>query len=125
MTVFDHTMLRSLKAGWDSYDAKPIDPRCIEKAFQFWREFPGDWTVVPCADGGVQLEQHRDGLNIEIRVSPASAQETLKAPEAPEKTWDCGICGRSNFVTVTHCEQCEYSRMVTREGRLVLRGEHR
>ena len=71
-SIFDHKRLRELKPGWDSYDAKPIDPRCIEKAFEFWRETRGPWTVVPCADGGVQLERHSDGLDIEIRVSPAS-----------------------------------------------------
>lgn len=80
--TFDHKMLRDLKPGWDSYSAKPIDPRCIEKAFQLWREIPGPWIVVPCADGGVQIEQHRDGLDIEITISPAgSTQETRARPE--------------------------------------------
>jgi hypothetical protein len=56
-----------------------------------------------------------------FRTVESPALETRTAPEAPEQTWTCVICGRSNYVTVTHCEQCEYSRMVTREGRLVLR----
>jgi hypothetical protein len=81
LSSFDHQKLRDLKPGWDSYAAKAIDRRCIEKAFQLWRELPGtDWSAVPCADGGVQLEQHKDGLDIEIRVSPASALETGTAP---------------------------------------------
>lgn len=71
MSSFDHKKLRDLKPGWDSYNAKPIDPRCIEKAFQLWREASGPWIVVPCTNGGVQLEQHRDGLDIEINISPA------------------------------------------------------
>lgn len=49
------------------------------------------------------------------------AQETRTAPEPPENTWECSICGRSNYVTVTHCEQCEYSRMVTIDGKQVPR----
>lgn len=72
-------MLRELKAGWDGYSAKPIDPRCIDRAAVLWGQVSGDWQVVPCADGGVQLEQHRDGLDIEITVSPMSACVALWA----------------------------------------------
>lgn len=74
---FNHKELRDLKPGWDSYSAKAIDSRCIEKAFELWRGLGGvNWSVVPCSDGGVQIEQHKDGIDIEIRVSPASALET-------------------------------------------------
>lgn len=54
-----------------------------------------------------------------------AAQETPDAPEPPEETWNCSICGRSNYVTVTHCEHCDYSRSVLREGRLVPRNGQR
>lgn len=60
-----------------------------------------------------------------LQAQHRAAQETRAAPEAPEKTWDCTICGRSNYVTVTHCGHCDFSRMVTREGRLVPRDGQR
>lgn len=93
MSSFQHKMLRELKPGWDSYDAKAIDPRCIDRAAVLWGQLSGDWQVVPCADGGVQLEQHRDGLDIEITVSPA--QETPA---------EC-FCGMPNGA---HANGCPY-----------------
>jgi hypothetical protein len=73
--MFPHKMLRQLAPNWDSYGAKAIDPRCIDRAAVLWGQLCGDWQVVPCSDGGVQLEQHRDGLDIEITVSPAAVAE--------------------------------------------------
>jgi hypothetical protein len=70
-----------------------------------WGEFPG------LASGYVCM-----GFD-----EPASALETRTVPEAPEKMWNCVICSRSNYVTSTHCAQCDYSRMVTRQGVLVPR----
>lgn len=74
--TFPHAMLRSLKLNWNSYGAPAIDERCIQKAYELWRQLSGEWQVVPCNDGGVQLEQHRDGFDIEITVAAASAPET-------------------------------------------------
>jgi hypothetical protein len=72
-------MLRDLKKGWDSYGAPPIEEGCIQKAYELWRCLPGEWVVVPYPDGGVQLDQHRDGFDIEIVVS--SYSETPKQKE--------------------------------------------
>lgn len=74
--TFPMAMLRSLKPNWNSYGAPVIDERCIQKAYELWRQLSGEWQVVPCSDGGVQLEQHRDGFDIEITVSAVSAPET-------------------------------------------------
>lgn len=71
--TFPHAMLRSLQPDWNSHGAPAIDERCIDKAFELWRTLSGEWQVVPCSDGGVQLEQHRDGFDIEITVSRAQA----------------------------------------------------
>lgn len=53
--------------------------------------------------------------------SNCPAGETSAAPEPPEKTWDCSVCGRSSYVTETYCRHCDFSRFVAREGRLVPR----
>lgn len=142
--TFPHEMLRKLAPNWDSYGAPAIDERCIEKAFAIWRQLSGDWQVVPCTDGGVQLEQHRDGFDIEITVSRArpstaickscSQEFELSAghrcpglqPKAAHETsaaqpWRCSICNTMNPDDATHCRQCEYSRTVMRDGKRVPR----
>jgi hypothetical protein len=71
MAEFPMKMLRDLKANWDSYGALPIDERCIQKAYQLWKELDGGWQAVPCSDGSVQLEQHSGGFDIEIQIRAA------------------------------------------------------
>lgn len=71
MAEFPFEMLRGLKVNWDSYGAPPIDDRCIQRAYEIWRELSGPWQVVPCSDGSVQLEQHSRGFDIEILVRSA------------------------------------------------------
>ncbi len=55
--------LATLQQGWDSYGAGPLSPAALAVADAFW--------VVPTADGGVQLEMHAGGMEIEISVNPA------------------------------------------------------
>ena len=59
--------LYELGAGWDSYGAMPIDQRAIE-AVQRFVTVAG--CAVPLSDGGVQLEWHVDGWDIEIEFTP-------------------------------------------------------
>ncbi len=80
MSEFPFATLRGLEANWDSYGADPINERCIQKAYDIWRTLPGRWDVVPTNNSGVQLEQHRDGFDIEILIelsmSPAPSLST-------------------------------------------------
>jgi hypothetical protein len=71
----------------------------------FAKELDGRWVALVPAEN----DSH-------MRYAERASHPPRTAPEAPEKTWDCSICGRSNYVTVTHCEQCEYSRMVMQDG---------
>ena len=70
-----------LKQNWDSYGAPEIDHRCIAKAEQIYERLTGAWSIVPCVDGGVQLEQHTDGFDIEITVSRAAPAVTGERSE--------------------------------------------
>lgn len=54
--------LGNLKPDWDSYGAPAISKDAIATLEHF--------AVVPCSDGGIQLEVHRDGFNIEIEIAP-------------------------------------------------------
>lgn len=64
--------MRTLPANWDSYGAVVIDHRCIDRAHAVLNELQTvGWAAVPCTDGGVQLERHQDGLDIEIWIDVA------------------------------------------------------
>lgn len=80
MSEFPLQMLRDLKQDWDSYGAAPIDERVIQKAYEIWRQVSGSWSVVPMSNGGVQLEQHRDGFDIEIIIERAQVQHSGDQP---------------------------------------------
>lgn len=57
----DLTHFRGLKKGWDTYDGEPISPMAIRTAEHF--------TAVPLSTGGIQLELHAGGVEIEIEVT--------------------------------------------------------
>lgn len=63
-------LMRQMEPGWDSYDAKTINPMALEKALVLLQCLPGEWMAVPCSDGGVHLEQHLNGVSVEVRISP-------------------------------------------------------
>ena len=59
--------LKNLKPNWDSHGADVIEYRAIE-AVQRFVTVAG--AAVPLSDGGVQLEWHVDGWDIEIEFTP-------------------------------------------------------
>lgn len=66
--------LLALPANWDSYDAKRIDPRLRDVVLHTMESLlaPGTPkpTLVPCSDGGVQVEWSRNGIDVEIVFEP-------------------------------------------------------
>jgi hypothetical protein len=69
---------RSLKAGWDSYGGQPISEKAIQMAGSLLLKLGDGWTPVPCSDGGVQLEFHDLGIDVEISVQDSSDSEAQK-----------------------------------------------
>jgi len=65
--------LLNLPPNWDSYGALPIDSGCAEFALSILIQIMGDPTpppsIVPTVSGGVQLEWHMKGIDLEIEVS--------------------------------------------------------
>lgn len=61
-----------LANGWNSYRAKSISPKAIHHATRFLREADSQIpnlaapSVVPTVRGGLQLEWHRQGVDVEI-----------------------------------------------------------
>lgn len=75
---FDATLKRisrltSLARGWNSYGAHEVKADMALEAVQFLTKvaYPGIAapSIVPLADGGLQVEWHRGGLDIEIAFS--------------------------------------------------------
>ncbi|MHB1034035.1 MAG: hypothetical protein ACYC35_11660 [Pirellulales bacterium] len=70
------TELGNLEENWDSYGARPIDPRCAVATADLLLSLLDATTpkpfIVPTTRGGIQLEWHRAGADLEIRIeSPA------------------------------------------------------
>jgi hypothetical protein len=69
-------VLLHLRPGWDSYDAPRIDRASIGKAIAFLMETLRENTpspqVVPTPKGGVQIEWHIRGIDLEVEISPST-----------------------------------------------------
>ena len=68
--------LRELKEDWDNDGAKAPTEEAIdtaERVLNMLREVPGQ--AVPCTDGGVQIEWHSHGLDVEFRITPEGTFE--------------------------------------------------
>ncbi len=66
----------SLQPNWDSYRARPVDPLCAVAAITFVlnnvREPSSLPSAVPTNRGGIQLEWHTNGVDLEIEFSSPS-----------------------------------------------------
>jgi hypothetical protein len=53
------------RAGWDSYEARPLSPEIVELAERIYQNI----CFVPTTDGGFQVEFHCGGIDAEIVFS--------------------------------------------------------
>lgn len=68
--------LRALKPNWDNYSASAISEAAMDTVCRF--------AVVPCCDGGIQLEIHQDTFGIEIEIgADGKISGALVAREEP------------------------------------------
>jgi hypothetical protein len=62
--------LLTLRPDWDSYGAGPIDPSLVRAALNFMNRLLSPTSsaprVVPLSSGGLQLEWHRKGADLEV-----------------------------------------------------------
>ena len=86
--------LLRLPQNWNSYGSLPITPATVRRAVQFIaRAFPLQApapAIVPTPGGGIQLEWHQDGLDLEIELLPdgieCSAGDRDEVVEFPLET---------------------------------------
>jgi hypothetical protein len=83
--------LLALPAGWNSYAAAPIAPEATQRALALLdaaMPFNGQLpSLVPLSSGGVQIEWHVNGLDIEIEV-PAPGERVSVYSEDSRGRWD-------------------------------------
>ena len=66
----------ALKPGWDSYHGEAITSAALDGM----RRLLNALSLVPCSDGGVQLEAHTLGWVFEIEVGPDGSVDALVEP---------------------------------------------
>lgn len=68
--------LLALPEGWDSYGAKRINPESAQLAVLVAQALRtvADFRMVPMSSGGVALEAHDGGQDVEITIEPAGAE---------------------------------------------------
>jgi hypothetical protein len=74
--------LAGLRAGWDSYGAAALSPIAVQRVVNSFieilvRDDVPIAAVVPTRVGGIQLEWHRRGMDVEIAVPPTGEIEYL------------------------------------------------
>jgi hypothetical protein len=74
--------LASLPAGWNSYNAKPVSSKSVHRLATtlfdiVLRDDLPTGAIVPTSAGGLQIEWHRRGADVEINVPPAGPIEYL------------------------------------------------
>ena len=66
--------LQQLPRGWNSYGAEPVSDAAFRQTIEFLTTYVVRGIVgpvlVPTVRGGLQLEWHRRGVDIEVEVSP-------------------------------------------------------
>ena len=69
--------LLQLPRGWNSHDAEPVSEAAFKQTVEFLTTYLVENVVgpvlVPTVRGGVQLEWHRQGVDIEVEVSPGGS----------------------------------------------------
>jgi hypothetical protein len=66
--------LSKLPANWDSYGAVPVSVSAIESTLKLLCEVMTDdismLDIVPTVSGGIQIEWHIVGIDLELEISP-------------------------------------------------------
>ena len=61
---------RTLKAGWDSYNSKPIKEETIQLALVIANRLPAkeDFFVAPCSGGTIRFESDESMIDVYRRI---------------------------------------------------------
>jgi hypothetical protein len=81
-----------LDENWDSYGARPIRPEAALETVRFLDQYmrPGVPlpSIVPTVRGGVQLEWHERGIDIEVGFGPGGPEFILGEDLREDIEWE-------------------------------------
>lgn len=83
-----------LREGWNSYSAKPVSGEAVQAAITFLVEAAlatptvAAPAVVPTVRGGLQLEWHRRGVDLEIEFGPDASCSWCAEDRTTEETFE-------------------------------------
>jgi hypothetical protein len=82
----------NLPANWDSYGAPPIQGELVEPVLQFLDSVMSDSmpvpAIVPTSSGGIQLEWHTRGVDLEIEFTPSGLVHVYYLDHAADEEWE-------------------------------------
>ncbi|MBM4092889.1 MAG: hypothetical protein FJ276_26300 [Planctomycetes bacterium] len=89
--------LHALAENWDSYGGRPVNAHCAATAISLLLNVlePNmpEPAVVPTNGGGLQIEWHRDAVDIEIEVQSPSRLYVAFEDEKTGEQWEKQISG--------------------------------
>ena len=84
-----------LPKDWDGYGAAPIDAYYVRRALDLLSQLVREDTplpdIVPTTRGGVQLEWHERGIDLEISIESLSVLHVSFEDAASGKSWDANL----------------------------------
>jgi hypothetical protein len=85
----------SLPPNWDSYGAPRVAPACVAAALRWLVETLRDDTptpsIVPTSRGGVQIEWHTRGIDMEIEVVTPSRMRGAYEDHRTGHSWEADL----------------------------------
>ena len=96
MSTVDRLLgLIDLGRNWDSYGAAPIDPANVEVALRILSRIKRKDTpppcVVPTSRGGIQLEWHLRGIDLEIEIVTPTLIQGLFEDQRTGDAWEMEV----------------------------------
>ena len=89
--------LGDLEEDWDSYGARPVDPQCaiatVTLLLSVFDSSTPKPSIVPTSRGGIQLEWHRAGANLEIEIESPSRFHVFFEDEQAGKESEVTLTG--------------------------------
>ncbi|HEU0072433.1 MAG TPA: hypothetical protein VFS30_00340 [Dehalococcoidia bacterium] len=84
--------LMVLPSDWDSYGACPVEPAAAETSINVLGRVMAESTpspqIVPTVTGGVQLEWHLGGVDLEIAIRPSGDAHVLFEDLGSGEEWE-------------------------------------
>lgn len=94
--------LVALPRGWDSRAASRISDTALRRTIEFLLEYVADGVdcpvVVPTVRGGLQLEWHNNGVDVEVEVGPDGHVSCLAEDRLSEEPVEVGLAGNEGWI---------------------------